>query len=136
MREVTAEFMRVTPTVAKEWLERSRIKNRDWRPGKMKAFQDAMQRGKFLLNGKTIVFDQDGNILDGHHRLHACVLADVSFDALVVRGIDAKVMHTFDTGANRDVEDDLTISSPAHRLINRRVEQRRRILSALVERSD
>src|SRR5947207_599610 len=105
MRELTAEFVHITPSIAAEWLSKSEIKNRDWRPGKVKAYAQAMLRGKFLLNGQTIIFDSTGGILDGHHRLKACVESDIAFDALVVRGMDRKVMSTIDTGASRDIAD-------------------------------
>lgn len=123
IQEVTSEFMRITPTMAKQWLEASTVlKNRDWHPSNRKAFAQAMLRGKFMLNGEPIVFNSTGNILDGHHRLQACVDADVSFESLVVRGISDAAKSTFDTGANRNIADDLTISSPAHRILNRRVQ--------------
>jgi ParB-like chromosome segregation protein Spo0J len=121
MNEVTAEFMRVTSAIAKEWLEKSDIKNRDFRPSNLKALTEAMLRGKFMLNGEAIIFDDRDNILDGHHRLEACVKADVPFDSLIVRGIDRRAISTIDTGASRDIVDDLTIASPAHRIINIRV---------------
>lgn len=118
MSEITAEFVHITPGTAKDWLTRSEVKNRDWRPSNKKSLIEAMQRGKFVLNGEAIIFDSRDNILDGHHRLQACVEADIPFDSLVVRGVDRSVMSTMDTGASRDIVDDLTIQSPAHKEIN------------------
>lgn len=40
------------------------------------------------LTGQPIIFDQFGRLMDGHHRLLACVAAGIPITVLVVRGSD------------------------------------------------
>jgi hypothetical protein len=46
-----------------------------------------MKAGRWLENGEPIIFDGEGNILNGHNRLQAVILADVGVWFLVVRGV-------------------------------------------------
>jgi hypothetical protein len=56
-----------------------------------------MEEGRYKYNGFPILFGSDGVLLDGQHRLTACVEAGVTFDTDVVFGLDPKVLDTIDT---------------------------------------
>ena len=63
-----------------------------------------MSAGRWILNGETVILN--GNrIIDGRHRLTALVEAGVNVDFLVVRGVDASVFSTVDTGGLRSPGD-------------------------------
>lgn len=68
-----------------------------------------MRDGNWKLNGVTIVFDVDGRLIDGHHRLHACIKAGVPFQTYVARGVGNDVFTTLDCGRHRNVAQLLTI---------------------------
>lgn len=115
----TAQIERITPALAKEWLERSMLGNRDWKAKTIAGLRQEFLRGKMGVNGESIIFDDEGNILDGSHRLRVCVETGITFDYLVVRGVDPRRRPMIDTGSMRDIADDLTMEMPSQRKIHR-----------------
>lgn len=101
--EVSVSIETITPDVAIAMLERN-VNNRNLNHKKNK-YKGAMERGEWMLNGSTIVFDDDGKLLDGQHRLDACVSSGVAFTTVVVRGIRAKAQETMDMGRKRSAGD-------------------------------
>jgi hypothetical protein len=63
----------------------------------------------FMLNAATIVLDDAGNLLDGHHRLQACVKTGEPFRALVARDVPSRALYTIDTGTARSLADTLKL---------------------------
>lgn len=59
--------------------------------------------GDFILTGETIIFDTNGNVINGQHRLTACVEANRSIPALVVLGVAANAFSVLDQHAKRTV---------------------------------
>jgi hypothetical protein len=101
---VTAEVATITPDVAKAMLANNTV-NRRLRPQRIKLYAKYMRAGKWRLTGETIVFSPSGQLLQGQHRLSACVAADVPFQSVVIRGIDPEAMKVMDTGAARTAAD-------------------------------
>jgi len=60
-----------------------------------------MKNGQWKMNGESIIFDWDGNIADGQHRLHSVIRSGVDCDFVVVRGIDPSCFPTIDRGKPR-----------------------------------
>lgn len=107
--EVRQERMTVTPEMAKAWLARNDA-NRPLRwPFAAQLARD-MTAGKWDLNGKTVKIAAGGTLLDGQHRLTACVLAEVPFDTFVVTGLPVSAQKTIDTGAKRRMSDVLSLA--------------------------
>lgn len=69
----------------------------------------AMVRGEWRLNGEAIKIAKDGTILDGQHRLHACADTGISFQTIVVTGLEADTQVTMDSGKARTLSDALTM---------------------------
>lgn len=105
-----AERKVITPAEAKAILERSQTNNRKLVGWKVKMFAQAMRLGKWQYNGQTISFDQAGNLLNGHHRLYACIEADTPFETLVAYNVDPASMPTTDTGTSRSATHVLQIA--------------------------
>ena len=113
--EITIELADVTPEIAQKWLLRN-IKNRNLRKGMVGQYGRDMAAGEWTINGSTVVFSVDGDLIDGQHRLSAiaaCDRAGVSFPLLVVRGVVEKAKRTIDGGAKRTMGDRLSIDSVA-----------------------
>src|SRR5262245_40256746 len=55
-----------------------------------------MKNGRWNLNGDTIKFSADDKLIDGQHRLQACVECGVGFPTLVARGIHEDAFLTID----------------------------------------
>lgn len=98
------EVMTVTPQIAKEWTERN-TRNRSVRYARVERFARDMKAGKWMLNGETVKIAADGTILDGQHRLYACIQAGISFETFVVTGLPVEAQDTIDTGAARSMAD-------------------------------
>lgn len=90
----------ITPAVAAEYLKNNE-NNRKPNKGQVGFYAKMMQNGEWELNGEAIKFAPDGRLLDGQHRLMACVEANVPFETAVIREVEEKVFATFDQGWQR-----------------------------------
>lgn len=82
----TSAFL-ITPEIAAALLKHNR-NVRPLRAGHVEKLSRDMGRGDFPFTGAPILVDRHGNVLDGQHRLTACVQCDVGFMALVVQITD------------------------------------------------
>ncbi len=103
----------VTPDLAAEWLTNN-PQNRNIRASHVKRIARDMLSGRWQLNGDTIRFNCDGSLIDGQHRLSACVMSGVSFQSMIVRGLDSNVRKTIDDGARRTHGDRLAMTGTKH----------------------
>lgn len=92
----------ITPAKAQEYLNMSGG-NRNISKAVVDSYAMTMKAGKWLLNGEAIVFDLDGILLNGHHRLHAIIKAGVPIQTFVTRGVEHESYTTFDCGRHRTV---------------------------------
>lgn len=93
----------VTPDKARKWLALNAETQRNVSRGRAESYARDMEAGRWRVNGETIVFDADGRLIDGQHRLHAVVIADVPVNMLVVRGVEPSSSRTIDQGYNRSL---------------------------------
>lgn len=108
---ITIELVDVTPDLARQWLLRN-VKNRNLRKGMAAQYGRDMTAGEWTINGSTVVFAEDGTLIDGQHRLNAIATIDTrgaSFPLLVVRGVVEQAKRTIDGGAKRTMGDRLKI---------------------------
>lgn len=97
---VTYKLEKITPTKARKLLKNN-LKNRKPKQAVIDRLCKDMKAGKWQENGQTIVISKNETLVDGQHRLFACIDADTDFKTLVVRGVEEEVIHTIDTGAAR-----------------------------------
>ena len=105
---ITTETMTVTPDLAGEWTLLN-TRNRTVRYNKVAQMARDMKAGKWMLNGESIKIAADGTILDGQHRLYACMQAEVPFETIVIKGLPLEAQDTIDTGMSRKFADQLTL---------------------------
>lgn len=89
--------------MAEAMLERNSDDEWHNRPGSEKGilrYSRAMQRG-WKMTGEPIIFSKSGRLLNGQHRLMACVRSGAPFETLVVFGIDDDAFKFMDTGVSR-----------------------------------
>jgi hypothetical protein len=99
----------VTPDLAAEWLSRNGI-NRKLIASHVRSLEAVLLRGDWALNGETIKFSKTGRLLDGQHRLTACVNSGVGFWTHVVHGLEESSFDTIDTTSRpRTASDILSI---------------------------
>lgn len=103
----------VTPYMAEAWLEKN-TNNRNLKRALVDKYAVDMKSGAWKMTFDPIRFAADGTLLDGQHRLAACVQADTSFEAMVVYGLDRELITAIDIGKSRSTGDVLSIQGYAN----------------------
>ena len=99
----------LSPGAASLLLKNHNSKNRGLKKHQKAFLQRQIESGKFVYNGETIIVGDNGQILNGQHRLAACVASGVAIDVLMVFGVPASTFITVDQGARRNGADVLGI---------------------------
>lgn len=95
----------ISPEVAEEYLTRN-TNNRNIRKSAVDRLVRDMRAGRFTLNS-TIIFAEDGELLDGQHRLMAVVESGCTVQMIVLRGASKDSLANIDTGVKRSAADAL-----------------------------
>ena len=113
--ELTIET--ITPDDADAWLALN-VNNRSLSQATIDAYARDMQAGAWRMTGDPIRFDTEGNLIDGQHRLTACLLASVAFRSVVMRNVPPEAKDSIDQCRPRKVPDILKMRGThyAHRL--------------------
>lgn len=100
MGSQSAKIVTMTPEWAEKLLDASEGSN--WRKISGKQVEKlalAMKADQWDFNGESIVLNEKGHVIDGQHRLKACILAKKSFRVVLVEGV--KSDKNIDTGLRR-----------------------------------
>jgi hypothetical protein len=95
----------ITPTKAKKILAETNVDNRSMRRTVVERYARDMANGNWRLTSDPIKFDADGRLIDGQHRLQACVEAGKSFKTAVAYGVEVIAKEAMDTGLRRTFAD-------------------------------
>lgn len=90
----------VTPSLAKATLENN-TKNRTLTSARVDEFVALMKSGRFQCTHQGIALDNDGNVIDGQHRLAAVAKSGCSVYMLVSKGVPEETRLAVDTGKAR-----------------------------------
>lgn len=94
----------ITPQLAAKLLE-SNTRNRKMTQSKVSQYVKDMLAGDWVENGESIKFDDTGRLIDGQHRLTACVKSGVPFITTMTTGLsDPNAFKTIDTGRARGAD--------------------------------
>jgi hypothetical protein len=104
--DVKVHFEEVTPSIAEQWLKQ-RAPNRPVRAGAVDKYADAVASDNWLINGDTIRFDKDDNLIDGQHRLHAIVKSGRTVTMIIIEGLEPAAKTTIDDNVPRSHADRL-----------------------------
>ena len=110
---VRVYILHITPADAVLYLHRN-TNNRPIVETHVRAMRNILEAGDMVLNGEAIIIGVDGRLLNGQHRLTACVESGIGFDALVVEGIDPEAFRTLDGGKKRSAGDVFAIDGERH----------------------
>lgn len=94
----------ITPEQAQEYLAHN-TNNRRIKGSNLDTLVRAIKNNEFRTTHQGIAFDGQGNLVDGQHRLLACVLAKKPIKVLVTRGLDEAEISAVDTGSSRNYTD-------------------------------
>jgi len=98
------KIQQITPKIAREYLKQN-TNNRDLNIPHLRYLTQQMEKGDWLFDGQPIRFAEDGQLLDGQHRLTAIVRSDTTQELLIINGLNKKAFKVMDTGKNRNVAD-------------------------------
>lgn len=102
----TVKIQTVTPAIARKWLS-GNVDNRKLRESRVVWLSRLLIDGEWELTGDAIVFDDQGVLINGQHRLSAVVVADVSARFVVLRGVPASSQEVMDQNLSRSLGDQL-----------------------------
>ncbi len=104
--KVMISIEEITPEIAEKYLDLNYESNRPLKQVSVNQLARDMSEGNFILNPSApIIFTEKGKLIDGQHRLWACVQSGCSFKSFVVRGADEKTYEVIDIGNTRSVAD-------------------------------
>lgn len=98
----------ITPDRARQLLEMN-TKNRKINDNNLAGLVREIKAGRFVTNGDAIRISKSGTVLDGQHRLRACIIADTPIKALVITGLDDDTQYSMDAGVRRTLNTQLQI---------------------------
>lgn len=95
-----AEVTTLTPGLANVLLANN-PDNRPVRPVKVRHYANDMRRGRWPLNGETIILSREGSLNDGQNRCLAVIEANTSIPVTLFFGAERETRLTVDQGAAR-----------------------------------
>lgn len=107
--ECEVAIMYVTPSMAKEFFD-NRRKNRNLKPNHADFLSRQLNRGLWAFTGQPLIFNRNGELMDGQHRCRSGFSTGKAFVTLAVRGISDEAFDRLDCGSRRTKADVLTIS--------------------------
>ena len=116
MKMITTRLEEITPELAKRYLSCNVRENRTISGATVAKYAADMVSGDFVINNNAICFNDLGQLIDGQHRLKACVQAGVPFKTFVTRNLPADAYKVIDTGRPRDAKAALKYSHSGDRL--------------------
>lgn len=110
-----SQWMDVSPALARQWLENN-FRNRPLKEDVVLAYARDMRNGIWVATHQGVAFNDRDELIDGQHRLHAIVRAELTVRLMVTFGLPATIkgkemttMDAVDRGRTRSVADQLTI---------------------------
>lgn len=112
MTNVTVRRQVVTPEIAADMLKRNTM-NRPVSKPHVAHLKRELASGRWKFNGDTITTNGTA-LIDGQHRLLACLESGVPFETFVVEGIPQSAFDTKDVGKRRSKADTLATRGEKH----------------------
>jgi len=94
----------ITPAMAEEYLKRN-AHNRPINFKRVEQYAATMAAGLWVLTAQGIIFDSDGNLMNGQNRLYAIALSGMTVPMRVSRGTPASAAKLIDRGAPQTARD-------------------------------
>lgn len=98
-------ILEVTPEIAEFMLESNIENNRKISQSTVDKYAREMESGSWKFNGESIKFSKSGKMIDGQHRLQACIKSGISFETLINEELSDDTFHNIDTGVSRKSKD-------------------------------
>lgn len=108
--DITVKYVVMTPVQAQKLLDTTVSYNRPITPTNVARLAEDMRDGRFLFTGSTVVRDWRQRLIDGQHRLKACVDSGAKMPVLVVEGVSESAILLLDQNKTRTVGEILKVS--------------------------
>lgn len=110
----SVRIVEITPEIATA-LMKENVSNRPLNRARVRIYIDAMKRGQWKLSGESIKRATDAQtgkkrLIDGQHRLQACIESGVAFPTVLVDELEDDVFSVIDRGKTRTVNDIMHIA--------------------------
>ena len=119
---IKSRIKKITPEYAQKLLtktEEAGIVNRKVNQRTVDMYVKALRAGKWKLNGEDIKLDEKGYIIDGQHRLLACVKSGITMETCFKTGVPRDSFDTIDCGRIRNGNQVLQMAGvPYHVIVN------------------
>ena len=92
----------ITPEMAKRCLAKN-PQNRQINEFKVAQYRNDMLMGRWRLTHQGIAFDDEGNLIDGQHRLRAIAAAGIPVEIFVTKGLSRDTIIAIDEGLKRTI---------------------------------
>ena len=110
---VSYEIVTITPDIARAWLDQN-VSNRRVNQTYVDSFARDMRNGSWRLTGDAVRFDTGRNLIDGQHRLLACIKANAPFSTCVIYGLPPETKEAIDIGRPRTSADVMAMKGIAN----------------------
>lgn len=105
---VNVSLVLITPEMARDFLTKN-ISNRRMDKNSVNVYKRILESKQFVLSNDAICFGINDVLLNGQHRLQACVETRVPFVAFVAKGMPIESYVVMDNGKNRSASDVLYV---------------------------
>jgi hypothetical protein len=96
-----ADLATITPGMAAILFHDHNHQNRDWQYAKSLEYEAQLQSNNWDFTNATLGFADNGQLIDGQHRLAALALSGRTIVFVIVLGLDIKIVEVIDTGMRR-----------------------------------
>lgn len=100
----------ITPDMAREFLKAERY-TRGTSAALVRRYARHFINKTWKITSQSLGFNSYGEMIDGHHRCEACVATGLSFDTIVVMGLEPSAAGYIDCGRSRSTNQRLSASS-------------------------
>jgi hypothetical protein len=98
--EIVIDYETITPDLAERYLSGNAM-NRTIVHQHVDSIARDIRAGQWLLNAQPICFASTGRLLNGQHRLSACIQAKQAIEVFIVRGLQEAAYDTYDLQAKK-----------------------------------
>jgi hypothetical protein len=106
----TVRLLNVNPKLAQTWLDSVNTRNRSINPRRVDEHARAMVAGTWVISNDAITFDNEGQLINGQHRLSAIVKSKTSQVFVVIEGAEPEDQNIMDAGMPRRAGQQLHIA--------------------------
>ena len=108
---ISTKVQKIGPTEARAMISHNGLNTRPLNRNRVAQLANIMRAGGWRLTHQGIALDDNGNVIDGQHRLYAVIESGATITTFVTRGLDASEdFALIDVGKPRSISDALTIA--------------------------